>query len=288
MKLKLLFTALLLSFIFQTQSQQTGSFNTSVMFNGESRTLSCYVPTDYDSSNTYKLMVGLHGMGDNSTNYRNALSSSAWRSVFPQTIFVFPDGGGADFYAEQGSEDIILEALDYAMTNYYIDSSYVVLQGFSLGGRSAMKFGLDHPEMFKGLLLNTPAVQGANDGRNDSLAGIHYDYSNANQIPIYLIVGEDDQLYDYTLKSTTIPLLRKNDAILDFYSIAGLGHNLPSWGSWMRKSPYAFFDNPASAPFDIHLFDADVPYRTCSTKVPVSCFIQNTGDSTVTSVEIKY
>ena len=110
MKRKLLSAAILLFCIFQVQAQQTGSFNTTVMFNGQSRTLSCYVPNDYDSTLAYKVMIGLHGMGDNSTNYRNVLSDSAWRSVFPQTIFVFPDGGGSDFYAEPGSEDIILEA----------------------------------------------------------------------------------------------------------------------------------------------------------------------------------
>ncbi|MDP5171065.1 MAG: hypothetical protein NWR72_12545, partial [Bacteroidia bacterium] len=71
-------------------AQQTGSFNATVSFMGQNRTLSCFVPTDYDSASNYRLLIGLHGLGDNSSNYRNALINSlGWSNMFDSTIFIF-------------------------------------------------------------------------------------------------------------------------------------------------------------------------------------------------------
>jgi poly(3-hydroxybutyrate) depolymerase len=111
MKQTLLLLALLAIFSTRSQAQKTGSFTDTVLFNGGDRILSCYVPPAYDSTVKYQLMVCLHGMGDNSNNYRNALISSLnWKTVFPFTIFICPSGGSdanGDFSTPPGDEEII-------------------------------------------------------------------------------------------------------------------------------------------------------------------------------------
>lgn len=287
-KLNILTLGLCFLWLGSVQAQQTGSFNTQVSFMSQSRTLSCYVPTNYNSSNKYRLVVGLHGLGDNSTNYRNALINTLhWQRNFPNTIFIFPDGGNDanhDFYTPAGDEGIINEAMDYAMQNYHIDTNYVVLQGFSLGGRSAAKFGLDNPQLFKGLLLNTPAFQGKQDASNVPPASLNFNYSNASQIPIYITVGDQD-LYFYIL-NPLVKNLKKQDAKLRYVTVAGMGHTLPDSA---RTSPaFPFFEDPTQLNFDLDLFDIDLPQHSCSSNISPSCFIQNKGDTAITSVVINY
>ncbi|HWF44475.1 MAG TPA: hypothetical protein VG537_07530, partial [Candidatus Kapabacteria bacterium] len=45
---------------------RTGSFDTTIVFMDTTRLLACYVPTTYTDTNEYRLMICLHGLGDNS------------------------------------------------------------------------------------------------------------------------------------------------------------------------------------------------------------------------------
>jgi predicted esterase len=282
----------LLSFLLITcmsgHAQQTGSFNAQISFMGQNRTLSCYVPANYNAGNSYKLMIGLHGLGDNSTNYRNVLiNNRSWDTIFANTIFVFPDGGSdqnSDFYAPAGDEAIIDSAMAFAMSNYTIDTNYVVLQGFSLGGRSAIKFGLDYPAKFKGLLLNTPAFQGKRDVDNDPATSLVFNYANADQIPMYIAVGDQD-IY-YNILNPLIAILKKQNARLKYVPVANLGHSIPS--SAVMSPSFPFFDNQLSPDFDVDIFDSEIPLHTCASSIAPICFVQNRGSATVSSIDIDY
>jgi predicted esterase len=269
-------------------AQQTGSFNAQISFMGQNRTLSCYVPANYNAGNSYKLMIGLHGLGDNSTNYRNVLiNNRSWDTIFANTIFVFPDGGSdqnSDFYAPAGDEAIIDSAMAFAMSNYTIDTNYVVLQGFSLGGRSAIKFGLDYPAKFKGLLLNTPAFQGKRDVDNDPATSLVFNYANADQIPMYIAVGDQD-IY-YNILNPLIAILKKQNARLKYVPVANLGHSIPS--SAVMSPSFPFFDNQLSPDFDVDIFDSEIPLHTCASSIAPICFVQNRGSATVSSIDIDY
>lgn len=271
------------------QAQTTGNFDETITFMGESRTLSFSVPNNYDPNTSYQLVVGMHGLGDNSNNYRNAVINSLnWGGLFPNTIFVFPDGGsdpGKDFYEPAGDEDVIQECIDFASQNYNIDNTQIILQGFSLGGRSALKYGLDHPGDFKGLLLNTPAIQGKLDAINIPAAGVEYNYANADQVVIYSNIGNDDLLYVPAV-NRVINTLKRNNATIKHHNIANMGHTLPA-SSFITEA-VAFFDNSTPNAYDLDLFDIDMKQRSCETAVDPACVIQNNGSENVTSVEINY
>ncbi|MFO8054510.1 MAG: T9SS type A sorting domain-containing protein [Bacteroidales bacterium] len=276
-------------FSLNVKAQQTGSFTDSVSFMGKNRVLAGYVPTSYDSTTSYRLMISLHGLGDNAVNFRDALINSLnWETVFLNTVFICPDGGddqNKDFYTPSGYQDIIQKAIDYAVQHYNIDTSNIILEGFSLGGRSALKYGLDNPQQFKGLLLNTPAIQGLGDALNDPNAGVHYDYTNASQVPIYVTLGGDDIIYVINWKKPA-EQLKKHNAILKTVEVSGLGHTIP--GSSYIDPAVAFFDNPASADYDLDLFQIDMEDRICDTTIAPGCYIRNLGDQAITSIDIKY
>lgn len=272
-----------------SSAQQTGSFNATVSFMGQSRTLSCYVPTDYDSTKDYRLLIGLHGLGDNSSNYRNALINSfGWQNMFDSTIFIFPDGGSdqnKDFYEPAGDEQIIAECISFAKQNYSLDTSNIILQGFSLGGRSALAYGLKYPTTFKGLLLTTPAMQGLLDVQDNPGTGLGYAYGNASQVPIYLTVGSTDALYTSAIDALNDSLM-KNNAKLEFVSVTGLGHSVP--GSAFISPSIEFFEDPAQADYDVDIFDIQMVERSCAPNVEAKIYVRNLGNEPITDINIFY
>ncbi|MCF8448058.1 MAG: T9SS type A sorting domain-containing protein [Bacteroidia bacterium] len=264
---------------------QTGSFNVNLNFNGSSRMLSFFVPTDYDSTAKYQLMLCLHGAGDNSNNYRNALINSyKWTNVFANTIFCVPDGGSdpnRDFYQPSGDEDFIDDALLYSQSHFSIDDTKILLQGFSLGGRSALKFGLDNPTIFKGLLLNTPALQGLLDLENYPKVSLMYDFEKAAQIPIFISAGDQDYAYFPILQKLSIQLKSLNAPVF-FQSIPGMGHAIAVSSRIAKAVP--FFETGFVAHQDLDLFEVKVLSKLCSSSFPVTFYVRNNGDSIVKEI----
>lgn len=289
LKLSLL-SILFLAFQNSANAQTTGSFDTTITFMGQPRTFSLFVPNDYDPNHNYRLVVGLHGLGDNSTNYRNALINSlGWSNLFDSTIFIFPDGGddqNSDFHMPAGDELVIPESVLLASQVYSIDNDEIILQGLSLGGRSALKYGLDNPADFKALLLNVPALQGLLDLNNEpGGASLIYNYVNASQIPIYITLGATDFIYT----ATNIQLasrLKKNNGVVHFNLVAGLGHSIPN--NTQQGDCIEFFEHPETMDFDVDLFEIEMEERTCNSNISPKVHIQNKGLQNLTSLEINY
>lgn len=270
-------------------AQQTGSFNQDITFMSAQRRLSCYVPANYNAATPARLMIGLHGLGDNSTNYRNALVNSlGFAAAVPNTILVCPDGGSdpnSDFYFPAGDEAIIEESIAFARANYNIDTTEIVLQGFSLGGRSALRYGLQHTAEFKGLLLTTPATQGVKEAIQQYSAGGMYDYDQASQIPIYITHGNTDDLYRSPIDSVCEQLVR-HDAAFKLYRFNG-GHTVPPFADIQDFN--TFFEQPSATGEDVRVARVMVTPRSCNTNVSSArVLVQNTGLTPLTSIGITY
>jgi pimeloyl-ACP methyl ester carboxylesterase len=267
-------------------AQTTGSFITNISFMGQSRQLSVYVPVNYNAANKYKLMICLHGLGDNSANYRNSLITSlGWDKSFPATIFICPEAAAvnSDFYGPAGDEEVIQKSIDYAMSHYHIDTMDVSLQGFSLGGRAALRYGLDHPALFKGLYLNTPAVQGVKEALN--LTSYRFNYTNAAGMPVYMTHGATDYLYTGVVDTTYRQLLL-NNAKVKLVRVDGLGHQIPAMSQMPGFTTY--FSDPYLAPYDLDMVQLILPDRTCQASVAPECLVRNTGSAVITAAKIHY
>ena len=163
-------TALLLLCLHTTNTasaQHTGSYDTTIAFMSATRAVSLYVPTAYADTTPCRLMVCLHGLGDTCSSYRSVLIGSyGWGTAMPNTIFVCPESStrNADYFFPTGSEAIIQACIDLARATYNIDTTDIVLQGFSLGGRAALRYGLNNYAQFKGLLLKHTCSAGSKRG----------------------------------------------------------------------------------------------------------------------------
>lgn len=288
-----LLTLLLGLFLYSPQllAQKTGSFTEAITFNGEARTLNCYVPNDYDASKEYGLMIALHGLGDNSGNYSSAIFNSLnWGDAFENTIIICPDGGSdasKDFYAPEGDEAIIEEAVQFATDHYNVDESEIILQGFSLGGRSALKYGLDNPDRFKGLFLSTPAIQGVADLNNDPnvplVSGFAYD--QAHKIPIYITIGREDLTYMDVVEELEKVLI-KEDAILHIDYVGGMGHTLTGATRTKLGADFIADSSPNALDVELSFMESDIQY--CNGEAAPTCILRNLGSTEVTSVDLDY
>lgn len=267
-------------------SQQTGIFNDFLDFNGQSRAVSVFVPNDYDATNEYQLIVGLHGLGDNSNNYLNALVNYLnFQSAFPNTILVCPNGDpdfNGLFYSENNGEYIIDTAINYALSNYNIDQTKIILQGFSLGAESALRFGLTYPDKFKGLILNTPAIQGVLVASNES-TNYTFNYQNADQIPMVITLGNQDLNYLEPI-NIAVSKLAENNGKFEYNIFTG-DHSVPSFLNYDYND---FFETPYSPGFDASLYLLNIPYRACNGTVTTEILVQNTGNQSIESIDFTY
>jgi predicted esterase len=276
-----------LTISFALSAQTTGSFDTTLNFQSANRTISMYVPPTYNPSNPTNLMICLHGLGDNPTNYRNALVNSlAWGTHFPNTILACPASSApnSDFYLPAGYEAIVQATIDMVKQSYQVDTNEILLQGFSLGGRAAFKYGLDHPTTFKGLLLNTPAIQGVKNA-NNGMPLFTFNYANASQIPIYITHGETDYLYTAAIDSTMIQLVTNNSRAR-FYRVPGLGHTIPAYGQMPMLS--SFFNVTSSNGPDAEIMDVQVPGQTCQSTFNAKCLVRNMGNVPLSAMTLQY
>jgi len=267
-------------------AQHTGSYDTTVTFMSAPRAVSVYVPTTYSPTTAYRLMVCLHGLGDTCTNYRTALMTSlGWAANIPNTIFVCPEAANrnADYYYPTGGEGIIQKAIDFAMETYHIDTANVVLQGFSLGGRAALRYGLNNYADFKGLLLNTPAVQGVKEAINGG--AYTFNYANASHIPVYITHGADDVIYTGPIDSMYIQMVL-NDGKTYLKDFPGVAHTIPPIAGFLNFIP--FFDDPKSPGPDMDVALAMIKKQNCVTSVTPSCIIRNTGNVDLHSAKFTY
>lgn len=231
-------------------------------------------------------MVCLHGLGDTYTNYRNALIQSlAWHIHFPNTIFICPEAATttSDFFQNPGDETIIDSCMKYAMSNYHIDSADVILQGFSLGGRAALRYGLDNYTKFKALLLNTPAIQGVKNALNGQPTYL-YKYKNASHIPIYITHGVQDVFYEPPIDSA-LKLMIEANGMVRYNDVQGIGHTIPNFSQ--MSDVLSFFNLPARAGSDLELFELEAPARTILAGVSPGVLVRNAGDDTITSVKFE-
>lgn len=282
--------AFLLMVLFSVSSI-AGNVEKTVTFMSQSRSLSFYIPDTYNASNPYKLIVSLHGSGDNSVNFRNAISpvSSSAGSPFYNCIIVCPDGGSdpsRSFQQPAGDEEIIRVARDSARKWYNIDDNSIYLNGFSLGARSALYYGLKNYSLWKGMFLWTPAVQSIAEADNKSY--FKYNYSNANKIPICMTVGANDA--NYVTKVQYIKnILVDSSGIVQLRVIAGLGHSIPPTFADDFCSGFVdnFFSSMSALDAGISKIN-DPKVYSCSSNLIPTIRLMNRGTTTLTSVDINY
>lgn len=133
-------------------------------FGGYTREYRVYLPEDFSISKSYSLVVGIHGLGDNMTNFSNSLSDFCRIADTADIILVYPQGvdnfligtgwnsgaGVLGIYPSERVDDVaFINALtDFTQEIYPIIKDQTYLFGFSNGGFMVQRIACEANERF--------------------------------------------------------------------------------------------------------------------------------------------
>ena len=203
------------------------------------------VPAAYDPAQKWRLRVQLHGgVGRPSPNAQapgrqqtpvNGRTPNRIEGE-PQ-IYLHPSGWAAAQWWDEEQVDNILRAVDALKRKYNIDETQIYVTGISDGGTGVYYLALKEPNPWSSYLpLNgsLAVLRNPQTGADGEMHG-----NNFVNAPLYVVNGENDQLYPVAQVEPHIAWLKRMGVTLVFRPQAGAGHNTAWWPT--EQSPFEAF-----------------------------------------------
>ncbi|MGQ1945478.1 prolyl oligopeptidase family serine peptidase [Geofilum sp. OHC36d9] len=147
------------------------------------------LPNDYDSSKKYPLLVFLHGSGVNEQNLLNKQRSNGnFIELAPLARDMY------NCFSSDSSQNDIIEAIEDVISNFSVDTSNIIIGGFSMGGYGALRTYYEHPDLYKGVAV----FAGYPYLASNWLDGEHPNFLKKNYIskfigkPVFIYHGKKD------------------------------------------------------------------------------------------------
>jgi predicted esterase len=196
------------------------------------------VPADYDPSRKWPLRVQLHGgVGRPSPNAvppgRQAPAPGDKPARTPnridgeKQIYLHPSGWAQAQWWDEEQVDNIVRAVDVLKRKYNIDESLIYITGISDGGTGVYYMALKEPNLWSSYLpLNgsLAVLRNPGNGADGEMHG-----NNFINAPLFVVNGENDQLYPVAQVEPHMTWLKRMGVNLLFRPQAGAGHNTAWW-----------------------------------------------------------
>jgi predicted esterase len=186
------------------------------------------VPADFDSSRTYPLVIGLHGLGS-----RPEVFIGLWERfdkpqfiyASPQAQYPYPLGSELGYtwhFREAGSKvtamssDYVVRVLESLKKDYRIGDVY--LFGFSQGCAQAYVTGIRHHDLFKGLICFGGWLD--DDFLTEKIL------EAGKNLRVFIAHAEDDQTVQYESGTKASETLERLGYDVAFHEFIG-GHSVP-------------------------------------------------------------
>lgn len=188
---------------------QKGSDGFFVRNSGKSSYVA-YVPASYTGKEPMRLIVGLHGCGDNAKNFAT-WGVNPYQTRSTQThIGISVDGatGGNSCWSMGGDDDKVLAAVEDISKCFWVHQKKIAIAGYSSGGQLAYRVGLKNASRFAGILIENSSLYAA-DSNPDALVA-----NASRKIPIAHRAHKNDSVFALSkvqadwakLKSAGFPL----------------------------------------------------------------------------------
>ncbi|HJQ24479.1 MAG TPA: alpha/beta fold hydrolase [Blastocatellia bacterium] len=109
-----------------------------------------FVPSSYDGTRSFPLVIALHGMGGDENSYFEHYANGLFKEEAERHGYLVacPKGRGpASMYMGDAERDV-LDVMAEMMRAYRVDPDRVYLTGHSMGGFGTLSIAMDHPELF--------------------------------------------------------------------------------------------------------------------------------------------
>lgn len=157
-------------------------------FDGQLVPYRIYVPSGYDKSKKYPLIMLLHGAGGDENNFLDRYEGT-WPKLAEQRgyIIVAANGRGplGGYLKENGSEQDVMDVISLVEKSYNIDSSREYLAGHSMGGGGTWRLGFLYRNRFAALA----PIAGTRPA-----AAIDAALASGRKVPMIVVCGVKDAL----------------------------------------------------------------------------------------------
>jgi predicted esterase len=211
------------------------------------------VPADYDPSRQWPLRVQLHGgIGRPSPNAvapgrqpappGRPPARAPNRIEGEKQIYLHPSGWMQAQWWDEAQVDNILRAIDTLKRKYNVDERLIYITGISDGGTGVYYLALKEPNPWSSYLpLNgsLAVLRNPQTGADGEMHG-----NNFINAPLYVVNGENDQLYPVAQVAPHMAWLKRMGVNLVFRPQEGAGHNTAWWPT--ERAPFEKFvhDHP--------------------------------------------
>jgi S-formylglutathione hydrolase FrmB len=222
-----------------------------------------YLPSGYEASTEkYPVLYLLHGNAQNYTSWamdghiQATTDALIAEGAIPATLIVMPDAG-TTWYVDRKEqmESAMLHDLIPAVEKEFrvkAERSGRAIAGLSMGGYGAMRFALQHSEMFSAAGLLSPAIYDPAPPENSSARRVgvfgapNFDVevwkarsypalwngylAKKMPVPMYIVAGDDDAFHIELSATEFYELLRNNNQPAELRIVDG-GHTWQVWES---------------------------------------------------------
>ncbi|MFH0736696.1 MAG: prolyl oligopeptidase family serine peptidase [bacterium] len=199
-----------------------------------------YLPNDFDKNKIYPLMVFLHGSASDEGNIRGFLS------IIPDGfIAVGPLGRGkSNAYSRDHAQDDIAEVINAVEEDYLIDSTKILLTGFSMGGYGVYRTFYETPAKFSALAIFSGGPSMGSKYAPNEISPDFRDEKNLTafkNIPIFIFHGEKDLNVSLPLTKELAEKLKNAGAKVNLQIEPNKGHERPgkeiidNYKKWVKE-----------------------------------------------------
>lgn len=221
------------------QNRETGFLDRSVEVGGTASRYQVYVPSAYDPSRRWPVILFLHGAGERGSDgliqTEVGLGSAIRRFAdrYP-AIVVFPQTPTGERWTGQAG-DIAMAALDRTISEFSIDDRRVYLTGLSMGGNGSWYLAWRHPDRWAGVVIVCgflglgPFPSFLPADTPDPAAAVA---EKIRHLPIWVFHGDADKTVPVTASREVVAALQKAGATVKYTELPGVGHN--AWDAAYR------------------------------------------------------
>lgn len=183
------------------------------------------LPDDYDSNKKYPLIVFLHGSGvDEQRILNRPRSNGKFIELAPFARDMF------NCYTSKESQKDILEAINDVVVNFSVDTSKIIIAGFSMGGYGALRTYYENPKLYKGVAVFAGHPYLASNWLDDEHPNfLEQKYLEVfKNIPVFVFHGEKDGSLPVNLIREMGTELQKTGAKVTLRIDSEKGHEYPT------------------------------------------------------------
>jgi predicted esterase len=188
-----------------------------------------FVPSSYDSSKAYPLIIALHGMGGDENSYFDQYLQGGFKVDAEKRGYIVACPKGrepASMYT--GSAEIdVMDVLEEVRRAYRIDADRIYLTGHSMGGYGTWSIAMKHPEIFAAL---APVAGGGTPAAMSKIA----------HIPQLVVHGDNDKTVPVERSRVMVEAAKKLGVEIKYIEIPGGDHITVAARTF--KDVYDFFD----------------------------------------------